>query len=448
MMEKTDARSQVRIGFVTLSHRDYQDEAAEVMRQKAIACLKSGNADIVAPDGDITDFETGWRAGQQLAGKDLAGVILFLSTWVECSAVMALVREVEHLPLFLWGYPMFRYQNADCSTGSYVSYAMVKGSLDRGGYRFTKLLALPDESVIPTLHRFIVAAGARQALRREKIGLIGYTSMSIYPGSFDHLFLRRFIGPEVDHVDSYSLIRLAERASEQEIKDALSHLQTFAQLAEDVSSEALRKSMGIYVALHRLCQDRHWAGFTIKCQYEFSKEYAMAPCVPVSLMAEEGVSAACEGDMLCAVSMRILFHLSGKVTAYGDAIHHAENTLKLSSCGMLPFSLGQAPCIVRKFMPHDGFTGIQSSFVMRPERVTILRLIENCGSYILLYATGLGQETALRQGYMPALDILLDGDVNALVEAYAGQHFAIVYGDYGEELHSLAAMMGLLEIRI
>ena len=104
--------------------------------------------------------------------------------------------------------------------------------------------------------------------------------------------------------------------------------------------------------------------------------------------------------------MMMLSLLSGQVVTYGDAINHTGNVLKISSCGMLPFSMGFGQRHIRKFMPHDGFHGIQASFVMRPEKVTLLRLVEDCGSYHLLYGTGMGQLTQLRQGYMPALDIL------------------------------------------
>ena len=99
-------------------------------------------------------------------------------------------------------------------------------------------------------------------------------------------------------------------------------------------------------------------------------------------------------------------------------------------------------------MPHDGFHGIQASFVMRPEKVTLLRLVEDCGSHHLLYGTGMGQLTQLRQGYMPALDILLDGSMENLVRHYAGQHFAVCYGDYTGKLETLAAIMGIGTVKI
>ena len=99
-------------------------------------------------------------------------------------------------------------------------------------------------------------------------------------------------------------------------------------------------------------------------------------------------------------------------------------------------------------MPHPAFSGIQNSFVLRPERVTVLRLIEDIGSYRIVYFTGQGQPTPLRQGYMPALDVALDGKIDDLVRAYAGQHFAICYGDLSAEIEDYGLLMGIKTIRI
>lgn len=49
---------------------------------------------------------------------------------------------------------------------------------------------------------------------------------------------------------------------------------------------------------------------------------------------------------------------------------------------------------------------------------------------------------------MPALDVELDGDANELCKHYAGQHYALAYGDWADELESFAKLMGIKTIRI
>jgi len=175
----------------------------------------------------------------------------------------------------------------------------------------------------------------------------------------------------------------------------------------------------------------------------------MVMCVPLSLAADNGIVSSCEGDILNTVSMMILHLLSGRVVSYGDSINHTQNTVKLSSCGFLPFSMGVSGTqMIQPFMPNRGFTGIQTSFVMRPERVTVLRLIEDIGSYHILCFTGTGLVTQMRDGFMPALDIDLDGDIEKLLENYSGQHYAVCYGDVSQEIEDLARILKIRTIRI
>jgi L-fucose isomerase-like protein len=57
-------------------------------------------------------------------------------------------------------------------------------------------------------------------------------------------------------------------------------------------------------------------------------------------------------------------------------------------------------------------------------------------------------DTDLRQGYMPAIKVKLDGQVENLIKNYAGQHFAICYGDYSKQIIDLCNLLGIKTIII
>ncbi|MBT7123403.1 MAG: hypothetical protein HN948_10390, partial [Clostridia bacterium] len=346
------------------------------------------------------------------------------------------------------GFGMFEMDGVLESTGSYVSFAMFKGVMDRVGYKYKAILGgCDDDATVDEVVSFAKAAVCESVMKRTRIGLVGYTSMSIYTGTFDHVLLRTRIGPEVVQMDSYTLINRAEAVSEADRDNTIDWLRARAKIADDVSDDFLNKAANLSFALKDICDKQGLAAMNVKCQYEFSKEYGMVACVPVSSLSDMGIVGSCEGDMMNTVSMMILHLLSGNVVTYGDAMNHEGNTLKLSSCGFLPFSMGDNPQITN-FMPHPGFTGIQNSFVMRPERVTVMRMVEDIGSYHIVYFTGQGQPTQKRQGYMPALDVLLDGDVNDLVKNYAGQHFAIAYGDLSRQIEDYCLLKGIRAVRV
>jgi L-fucose isomerase-like protein len=439
-------RRKPKIGIVNLCHEDYIDEEVRRLGSEAVSALQARGADIVTAQ-PIGSAKQALDVGINMCAEDLDGIVLFLGSWTECATAMAFLREIEHLPLCLWGVPMFERDGRLESTGSYVSFAMFRGSMARAGYRFLPVLGEILETA-DSVFDFCVAAMTKTALRRTRIGLVGYTSMSIYPGTFDHLLVRRMIGPEIHHIDNYTLINIAESAAQNDIAESEALLRSRSAIDKEVSQAFLTKASRLLYALRTVCRQFSLNAINVKCQYELSKEYKMTACVPLSALAELGVVSSCEGDMLNTISMTVLALLTGQVVTYGDAINHIGNVVKFSSCGFAPFSLADGDPVVRNFMPHPGFTGIQTSFTLKPGRVTVLRLVEDVGDYHILYFTGEGLPSELRQGVMPALDVRLDGDIGRLVSEYSGQHFALCYGDCSAKIECLCTMLGIRAVRV
>jgi len=438
-----------RIAFITIAHEDYVDELCLKVSKDASDALISSGVQVEVLEQPVTNYLNAQEIGRKVSALGVDGVILFLGTWMECPNAMSVLREVEHLPLCLWGFPMFEHKGALASTGSYVAYTMFKGSMSRLGYRYVGVLGMPDEQdTIAEVICFCKVAGVMQSMKRLRIGYFGYTSMGIYTGTFDHVLMRGKIGPEVVHYDSYSLINRAHALEDTNCAESLSRLKQ-CKIRDDVTQDNLLKAARFTQALLDFCKQDGLHAVNVKCQYEFSKEYGFVMCVPLSLLAEYGIISSCEGDMMCTVSMSILKLITGDIVTYGDSINSVGNVLKLSSCGFMPFSMGiPGNQEIRKFLPHPGFSGIQCSFVQRPERVTVMRLIEDVGDYHILYFTGQGLDTPLRQGYMPALDVRLDGSCAEFLRHANGQHYAICYGDVSKEIETYAGMMGIKTIRV
>jgi L-fucose isomerase-like protein len=439
-----------RIGFVSVGHPDYIDETVLSQTKKAIESIAGAGYEAICEQSPVTGHAEAMAAGRRLAAGGVSGVVIFLASWVECPAVMDVLREVEHLPLCLFGFPMCEINGKPESTGSYVSFAMIKGVLDRAGYRYVPVLGDVDSKEIKQkIACFCRAASAAAKLKRSRVGLVGYSSMSIYTGTFDHLFMRVKVGPEIEQIDSYTLINTAESKSLEQKREVAGYYKKAAMIHREVGEQALLKSAGIYLAALDLIKTKELDALNIKCQYEFSKQYKMVPCVPLSLLADAGYVTSCEGDIPNTVSMLILNLLTKQTVTYGDCMNHTGNTVKFSSCGFLPFSMGEPHGgLITNFMPHPGFTGIQCSFVMRPGKVTLARLVEDRCCYHLLYFTGTGEKTELRGGYMPALDVTLDADVSELVKHYSGQHYAICYGDASEQIEMFSEVTGIRAVKI
>ncbi len=439
-----------KTGVIWLGHGDYLCDNTWAIQRAIVKSLGDQPLIEVEPGKiAVTEKEAVAQVRRLLGEQDCCAALVVLATWVECNVVMAALKELHGRPCMFWGFPLEEVEGRKESTGSYVSASMFAGVVRRLGLPCPTLLrSFQAPETLEEISRFSRAAGAADALFYAKIGLFGYTSMSIYTGTFDHVLMRYCIGPEIEQMDTYSLIRRAESLPAEPVEAAKERLAKLSSWGERVTPELLHKTMALYVALREFCEEKSWAAVNVKCQYELSKEYQVVPCVSLSLLAEDGIVAACEGDTPVTVTMLMLSYLSGQTVWYGDSLTHWENTLQFSPCGFLPFTMAKDKAKILPFENLPGFHGLQVCGVLRPERITWARLVEDVGSYHLLYGTGTGIETEPRGGHMPALNVRLDGDIKELCKAYAGQHFAVAYGDYSGELAMLASLLGVEAQRI
>jgi L-fucose isomerase-like protein len=344
------------------------------------------------------------------------GVILFLATWIEAPTAVAAVKEMQHLPLAVWGFPMYGPGRGE-STGSFVAGAVLKAALERMAIGHIYLAgAVDDEPTLARARAFCQAAAAKRRLGRARIGLVGYASMGMYSGTFDHALLRGMVGPEVDHLDTYTLVRRAEGYREAALRPLVAEIRRRAEVHPAVGEEQLLRAARLQLALRDLATERRWDALTVKCQYELSQEYGM-----------------------------VAWHyLSGESVAYGDLLDLREGLALLSSCGVAPFSLADEARGIRVCdIGYPGFAGLIASVVLRPGTVTVARLAEGRASYRFNYALAEGLPTERRQGRFPALSMRLLGDQQKLLDSLASQHLAIAYGDVSLELEMLCRLLGI-----
>jgi L-fucose isomerase-like protein len=327
--------------------------------------------------------------------------------------------------------------------GSLVGELVLNGSLRRAGYNFKELIGFPNEKdVIEIAHNFLCASNAKKTLRRSRIGMVGYMSMSMYPASFDHLLMRTMIGPEIVHVDSYTLIERSNSASiskKKEIADKIT-----SKLSGDrIAKELVDKSASLYCGLKDIIEENYLDGINVKCQYELSKYFGCTACVPLSILSDEGYVCACEGDIPTQVTMHILKALSGETPTYVDLLDFNKQNVYLSSCGLAPFSLASKKHREKISKAcFNGFNGLVSSVVLKPGILTLARLSEKIGEYELIYTIGEGLNSSeLRQEIMPAISVNLKNEIKSKINNLSSQHLALVYGDLEDRIIDFANIM-------
>lgn len=117
--------------------------------------------------------------------------------------------------------------------------------------------------------------------------------MGMYTATFGHISIGKKIGPEIDHLGQYILIKRTEKVKDKEVRKVMERVKKKWDIGKVVNKKDLEKTLKMYIALREIVEDFDWQTFSVKCQYELSKYYKMTPCVPLSMMAEE-IPCSCE----------------------------------------------------------------------------------------------------------------------------------------------------------
>jgi L-fucose isomerase len=280
-------------------------------------------------------------------------------------------------------------------------------------------------------------------LANARIGLLGYASMGMYTGTINHTQLRRQVGPEIDHVDQYEVVVRYEKIGDAEVHGWLKQTGSW-EMRQNVSKADLVKAFRLAAAIRSLCQERAWDAVTVKCQYELSRTFGLAPCLPISILGDE-VVASCEGDLPLIVSQLMLHYLTGEPTSYGDLHNVTGSHILLGACGFAPLSYAVGRPIINK---HTAlYEGLLNSSPYRPGRVTLARLGARRGRFKLHFATG---QAELPPPFhevgcptYPFVNVAMDCDIPAFMQQVPSQHYAIAYGDVRAELRTLCQLLDI-----
>ncbi|HID11816.1 MAG TPA: hypothetical protein EYP17_11040 [Candidatus Latescibacteria bacterium] len=377
-------------------------------------------------------------------------IIALLVTWVEAPNFVATLRGWFHRPILLWSHTTYMEEGTRVTLGAMPAAGVLRETLEEMGAKFKFVYGMPDsKGVREGISSYAKVARALRSLQRSRVGLFGYLSMGMYTGAFDHTKVRRMVGPEIVHLDQYLIVRNAEGAKGDEVRELVKRARAEWELDDAVKDEDIALVMKLYLALKSLADENKLDALTVKCQYELSREYGVAPCIPLSLLGDE-IPCSCEGDVPLILSQLILHHLTGGgVTGYGD-VHDIleDNGIILAACGFAPLSLAQGrPKVSRHTALYEGLLNMSP---YREGEVTLARLASDKEGYKMHIATGFASAPPPFHeiGCPPyaGMKVVLDGDADDFIGNLFSQHYAVVYGDVRRELEELCDLLGVRKV--
>jgi L-fucose isomerase-like protein len=394
------------------------------------------NLEIFTADSPVVDPASAVSAGRKFYDHRVDVVCVIAASWFEDYLVLDLLEECD-VPVVAWARP-------GMETGSLCGMQQISFILKQMEKPYLYIFQEPESRQgLERAYTFAAAAATRSWLRRARIGYLGHRVEGMTDTTAHELALKKMFGPRVVNIDS----QVFADAVAQVAPDSVA--ASWEDLARQVGSVSASREAGIealqtYVALKETIQSAGLSAVAIGCYPHLMGKV----CLGMSLLAEEGIPNACEGDVNGAMAMMILSRL-----ADGAPVHNTDmldpipddNAFVFSHCGNGGFSLAADPSSIELGPVRLMDQGVVALFTARPGPVTLLNVVAAIDGYRMGVLFGEAIETDMVFPGNP-LKVTFAADYQDILTWIAqnglGHHWMAAYGDLRLALTDLAGLVG------
>jgi len=421
-----------RIGVATLSSplevgADRADKAVEDLT----ALLKKMGCE-VRNYGIVDTPEKALNAGRKAAEEHLDATVFSPVCWFEDYLVLDFIEECS-VPLLFWALPGME-TGALCGTQQLTSY------LKQLDYPFYGVFGdIKEGSNSSEAMKYLNAAALHSRMRRSKIGFSGQRVSGMTHTAANEFMLKKTIGTRIVPFDLPCFLKDTSAFSDSEVKSLWKKMVN-ASAECCVSDKEGLDSMRVYLSLKKIIKEHSLNALTIGCYPHLMGKV----CLAASLLADEGISFACEGDVNGAVGQLILTLLTGMPTHHTDFLDPTDDgAVIFTHCGSGSFDLAENKNDIRLDSVRLMDQGVCALFPAKTGPVTLLSLIPVPNGYQCAVLEGEAESTALvfpgnpvKVRFKQTPDQLIQWIFNNGI----GHHWMIGYGHVADELKHWIAL--------
>lgn len=324
--------------------------------------------------------------------------------------------------------------------------------------------AVNDPLFTDRLQITVAALGGLRALQGARVGLIGGIAPGFHDLYYDERKTRRALGVTVDRTLEFTDVRdRAVAYTQEEIDPIVREIEgESAKVADDLTRMGLENTARVYKAFEDIVKEKNYDAIAISCWPRFRKELGIVVCSVIGRLLENGIVAACEGDVDSAISMLLLHGLTGEQPMLMDLskVDFADDSVLMWHCGSAPRRYADKSGVLLDghYKPGSRITcmdeirvsGVNNMYYgARP--ITVARFTDDYRS--LLTFSGSFVEKSEKsydgsRGWMA--NLTMDGApvsslelVNTVLTRGLQHHFPIVSGQVEEQVREAAAWLNI-----
>jgi L-fucose isomerase-like protein len=384
---------------------------------------------------------------------DIDLVVLFQATFADSSMAMKLA-EAFFAPTFLWAVPE-PHTGGRLRLNSFCGINLAGHALTRAGFFYGYEYAAPDDqSVIENIATFARSGRAQRILKDAQLGRIGehpkgFETCIYRPEEIEKRFGLKVVQFDLEK-DIFPNVRKIAAESIQPIREELTQR---VNGLDQLDPAAVQKSLGTYHLLKDISKEKDIHAFAVRCWPEFFTELGCAACGAMSMLSDDLIPCSCEADVNGTITQLILQSISGN-QAFGTdmvSIDEDRDALVVWHCGLAPLSMADPKAEKSATIHSNRELPLLMEFPLKPGRITIARLSEATGEYVLVIGEGevlraplaFSGTSGLIKFDQPAAEVF-----DKILSKGLEHHISITYGSYKKELTILANMFDLPVIEL
>ena len=458
----------IKIGLVGTSQLSFPGPKEEVYGQICEQMTRNAEEmkfDFVAyPPQVITEDDA--RAAVKFMEEQKVDLLLVLNISYSAGFLVPIFYRIKGAAVGIWSIP--ETKKGPVLFNSFCSNNMYQGINDKylSAYRIKAKWFYgfaDDERFRRRLSVTVKALGAIKKLKKSKVALVG----GFAPGFYDLYFDERSVFSKLDGIyinrlhEYDEIIKRAEKVTDKEIQPYIADLEKNHIRMTKTAEGLLPFSLRMYVAYRQFVDEYGYDAVAISCWPKFQDDYKYSVCSVIGMLNDDKIVAACEGDLMSAISMLVLQDISEESTTLMDfaAFDEEDDSVLMWHCGpsSLKFCKTNGYSLGENYsgMAHEKGkicgTGVVRDMVFDPGVASVFRFSGDMESYLNLTGSFIGNVKVSNCGSRGWFrDLKLNNKpitalnfTNTILSGGFEHHYPVAWGSYGDEIAEMNKWLGI-----
>lgn len=173
---------------------------------------------------------------------------------------------------------------------------------------------------------------AALSLSGDKIAVFGEPSDWLIASNVDRDFLKQKFNIDFVDIPLETLFRRFSLIDDNMVEFLATDFQAVTSRGETIERDLL-DSLKIYLAINQICQENNCTCATVRC-FSIIEKLKATGCLALALLNDEGIDAACEGDLQSLLSMILVRRVTGMPSfmANPSAMSKDNHTTTFAHC--------------------------------------------------------------------------------------------------------------------